>query len=72
VRLIAVVIILVVFVTSNSPVVVCGSTVVSTIIWRTPVIAVIAARVVSIISRISVAVPVSGVTESDSDWSDPD
>lgn len=48
------------------------SVVIRSIIWRAPVIAVIAARVVSIISRISVAISVSRVTESDSDWSDPD
>jgi hypothetical protein len=42
-------------------------------IWITPVIAVIATRVITIIvSRISVSVAVCGVTEADSDSSDPD
>jgi hypothetical protein len=49
------------------------SVVIRSIIWRTPIIAVIAARVVSIVPRITVvAVSVGRVTESNSYSSNPD
>jgi len=65
-----VIITLVMLVTSMA-IVIGPPTVVGSIIWVTPVIAVIAARVVAI-SRISVvAVSVCGITEADSDSSDP-
>src|SRR5262245_6471244 len=47
--------------------------VIGSVIWVTPVIAVIAAWVITIIvSRISVAVTICGITEANSDPSDPD
>jgi len=49
------------------------SVVIASVIWRTPVIAVIAARVIAIIARVTViAVTVGRVTESNSYSSDPD
>jgi hypothetical protein len=47
--------------------------IIRSVIWRAPVIAVVAAWVITIISRISVvAVTICGITEADSDSSDPD
>jgi len=65
---------LVVAVNSVAAVVVRPATVViRSVVWRTPVIAVIAAWVIAIIARVTViAVPVRRVTESNSYSSDPD
>ena len=67
----AIVIIPVMLVISMAPVVVRPPRVViGSVIWRTPVVA---AWVITIISRISVvAVTICGITEADSDSSDPD
>ena len=71
--LVAVIVILMMLVGSMAAVVVRPSSVIRSVIWRTPVIAVIATWVITIVSRISVvAVPVRWVTESDPDSSDPD
>jgi len=49
------------------------SVVIASVIWRTPVVAVIAAWVIAIRARVTViAVPVGRVTESNSYSSDPD
>jgi len=49
------------------------SGVIASVIWRTPIIAVIAAWVIAIRARVTViAVPVRRVTESNSYSSDPD
>ena len=65
---------LVMFVISIAAVVVRPpSVVVSSIVWVAPVIAIVATRVIPVISRVSVvAVPVRGVTKSDSNSSDAD
>ena len=56
-----------------APVVVRPPAVVTAIIRRPPVITVITTRVIPIsISRVSVAVTISGITEANSDSSDPD
>ena len=70
--LVAVIVMPMMLVNSMAAVVVRPSGIVRSVIWRTPVIAVVAARIVTVVSRISVAVPVCGVTESDPDSSDPD
>ena len=71
--LVAVIVMPMMLVNSMAAVVVRPSgVVIRSVIWRPPVIAVIAARIVTVVSRISVAVPVCGVTESDPDSSDPD
>jgi hypothetical protein len=69
----AVVIILMMLVRSMASVVVRPpSIVIRSVIWRTAVVAVVAARVIPI-SRVSVgAVTISGIAEADSDSSDPD
>src|SRR5262245_4574864 len=68
--LVMVVITLVMLVIAFSAVVVRPtSTVICSVIWITPVIAVIAARIITI-SISGIAVPVCGVTESDSDRAD--
>jgi hypothetical protein len=71
--LVAVVIMLVMLVTSIAPVVVRPPSVVGrSVRWITAVVAVVAARVIPI-SRISVvAVPIGGITEADPDSSNPD
>jgi hypothetical protein len=64
---------LVVAVSSVAAVVRAPSVVIASVVWRTPIIAVIAAWAIAIIARVTViAVPICRVTESDSDWSDPD
>jgi hypothetical protein len=70
--LVAVVIMLMMLVSSIAPVVRPPSVVGRSVRWITAVVAVIAARVIPI-SRISVvAVPIGGITEADPDSADPD
>jgi hypothetical protein len=59
-------------VNSMAAVVVRPSGIVRSVIWRPAIITIIAARIIAVVSRISVAVPVCRVTESDPDSSDPD
>jgi hypothetical protein len=62
----------VMLVNAMAAVVVRPSGIVRSVIWRPPVIAVIAARIITVVPRISVAIPVRGITESDPYSSDPD